>query len=136
MNKTYQLTNIIYEFTLEFCRRYTNGSYLTRKMKQEARLVKENLSPASLARLLESYKEFILANDIEVWPAYSLRLRKVKGIAFRPYKSYEMYEPFLSSVERAANAAVCLIIQTSRLVEESSKSTLDPQGALYLGSIK
>ncbi|OGM84005.1 hypothetical protein A2376_02725 [Candidatus Woesebacteria bacterium RIFOXYB1_FULL_47_31] len=135
MNKTDQLTNIIYEFTLEFCRRYTNGSYLTRKMREEARLVKENLSPASLARLLESYKEFILANDIEVWPVYSLRLRKVKGIAYRPYKSYEMYEPFLSSAERAANAAVCLIIQTSRLVEESPRSALDYKGVLLLNEI-
>ena len=99
-------------------------------MRQEARLVKENLSPASLSRLLESYKEFILANDIEVWPAYSLRLRKVKGIAYRPFKSYEMYEPFLSSAERATNAAACLIIQTSRLVEESSKSALDYGGII------
>ena len=123
MNKTDQLTNIIYEFTLEFCRRYTNGSSLTKKMREEARLVKENLSPASLARLLESYKEFILANDLEIWPAYSLRLRKVKGIAFRPYKSYEMYEPFLSSAERAANAAICLINQINGLLEKPVKRT-------------
>lgn len=118
MSKTYQLASIVYEFTLEFVKLYMGDKGAKEKATLLAGSIKENVSPASLKRLSEIYSNFVSVKDLELWPSYSLKLRKVKGIAFRPYKSYEMYEPFLSSPEAAANAAICLLNQISSSLEK------------------
>jgi len=122
------LVNIIYEFTLEFCRRYLDGSNSKKKMVFLADSVKESSLKTSYQKLLWAYKNFIVVNDLEIWPAYSLRLRRVKGIAYRPYKCFEMYKPFLSSPEAAANAAICLINQ---IVSSSRKPKTSLTGEMY-----
>ena len=83
-----------------------------------------------------AFENFLDKNDLEAWLGYSLQLRRVKGIAFRPYSTFSMYKPFLSSPERAANAAICLIKQINfRLGEERTKSALDYRGLLLLNEI-
>ena len=118
MSKTYQLASIVYEFTLEFVKLYMRNEAGKTKTTLLAGSLKENLSSASLKRLYEIYSNFIEVKDLELWPSYSLRLRRVKGIAFRPYKNYEMYEPFLASPEAAANAAICLLNQIASSLEK------------------
>jgi hypothetical protein len=118
MSKTYQLASIFHEFTLEFVKLYLGDVRTKEKATLLAGSIKENVAPASLKRLYEIYTNFIAVKDLELWPSYSLKLRKVKGIAFRPYKSYKMYEPFLASPEAAANAAICLLNQISSSLEK------------------
>lgn len=119
MNKNKQLALILYEFTLAFCKRYMSNLSEAKLMMHTAQVVKKQLKISYLTQLYEKYEEFLDMNDFETWLGYSLQLRRVKGIAYRPYKSYEMYEPFLSSAERAANTAICLINQISSFSNEN-----------------
>lgn len=131
MNKTYQLTNIVYDFTVAFCKLYVAGAPEARSMVCLALSVKKKAQSGYLSQLQEKYEDFLDKNDLEVWLGYSLQLRRVKGIAFRPYGTFSMYRPFLSSPERAANAAICLIKQINfRLEAERAKSALDYTGGL------
>ena len=131
MNKTFQLASIIYEFTKEFCKHYAASAQQAKSMIFLALGAKKELKPSYLAELQDKYEDFLDNNDLESWLGYSLQLRRVKGIAFRPYSSCSMYKPFLSSPERAANAAICLIKQINfRLETETAKSALDYGGVI------
>ena len=136
MNKNIQLVNILYEFTITFCKLYVTSPSQARLMLNTALEAKRHLKPASLSELQDRFENFLDKNDLEAWLGYSLQLRRVKGIAFRPYSTCSMYKPFLSSPERAANAAICLIKQINfRLGEERTKSALDYRGLLLLNEI-
>jgi len=136
MNKNIQLASIIYEFTLAFCKRYIPSPSQSRLIINTAASAKKELKLSSLSELQDKYQDFLDKNDLDPWPEYSLRLRSVRGIAFRPFCTLLMYKPFLSSPERAANAAICLIKQIKfRLGEEKTKSALDYRGALLLNEI-
>ena len=133
MNKTYQLTNIIYEFTVAFCKLYVVSAQQANSMICLALSAKKEAKSRHLSELQEKYEDFLDKNDFEAWLGYSLQLRRVKGIAFRPYSTSSMYQPFLSSPERAANAAICLIKQINfRIGAERTESALDYKGVLLL----
>lgn len=136
MNKTYQLTKIIYELTVDFCKLYVPSAQEAKSMICLALSTKKEVESRYLSQLQEKYEDFLDKNDLEVWLGYSLQLRRVKGIAFRPYGTFAMYKPFLSSSERAANAAICLIKQINfRIEAERTKSALDYKGTLLLNEI-
>lgn len=129
MNKDKQLAVILAKFTLEFGKRYLEGT----SEKERVVFLANN---GTLDKLLEVYQNFARREDLELWPEYSLRLRRVRGIAFRPYSTFSMYKPFFSSPERTANAAICLIKQINfRLGAEKTKSALDYKGVLLLNEI-
>lgn len=109
MNKTRQLISIIDEFTLAFCQRFG-------LKPSEAKFF--TTAGSDLAELQARFEDFLEENDLEYWPEYSLKLRRVRGIAFRPFATFEMYKPFLSSPEWAANAVICLIKQTQAWLEQ------------------
>ena len=136
MNKNIQLVSILYEFTLAFCKRYVVSPTQVRLILNSATGAKKELKTSYLAELQDKYQYFLDKNDLEAWPEYSLRLRSVRGIAFRPFCTLLMYKPFLSSPERATNAAICLIKQIDfRLEAERGKSALDYKGTLLLNEI-
>ena len=132
MNKSYQLTNIIYEFTVAFCKRYVGSAQQAKSMVSLALAAKKEAKPIYLSELQEKYREFLDMNDLEHWLGYSLQLRRVRGIAFRPFSSISMYKPFLSSGERASNAAICLINQINGMLEKPVKSAPDYGDVLLL----
>ena len=111
MNKNIQLVNILYDFTVAFCKLYVASAQEAKSMVYLALKAKKEVGSSYLSELQEKYEGFLEKNDLEAWLGYSLQLRRVKGIAFRPYSTFSMYQPFLSSPERAANAAICLLKQ-------------------------
>jgi len=120
MNKNIQLVSILYEFTLAFCKRYIPSPFQSRLILNSATGAKKELKTSYLSELQKRYEEFLDENGLETWLGYSLRLRSVRGIAFRPFCTSSMYQPFLSSPERAANAAICLIKQINLTPKEHS----------------
>lgn len=140
--KSYQTTEIIYDFTVEFCERYmtykTNKSYRTYdQMVQAARSGKQNIAEgssasgtskktelkligvarASLEELLLDYEDFLRQHSLTLWSKESVEARKVRDLAYKSNRSYKTYETYMASPEIAANCAVCLIHQANYLLD-------------------
>lgn len=140
--KSYQTTEIIYDFTVEFCERYmtykTNKSYRTYdQMVQAARSGKQNIAKgssasgtskktelkligvarASLEELLLDYEDFLRQHSLTLWSKESVEARKVRDLAYKSNRSYKTYETYMASPEIAANCAVCLIHQANYLLD-------------------
>ena len=130
-------TEIIYDFTVEFCNRYINMRSRTHdQMVQAARSGKQNIAEGylqksiesrlklvgvasgSLEELLNDYQDFLRQKRLEVWEKDSLQSRKVRALAYKNYKSYNDYEIYISDSEEAANSMVCLINQTNSLLAQ------------------
>ena len=133
----YKQAEIIYDFTVEFCGRFVNPHSRTKdQMEQAARSGKQNIAEAylqksvesrlkllgvargSLEELLNDYQDFLRQRQLPVWPKDSPQARRVRGIAYKDYKSYNDYKIYIRQPESAANAMICLINQTNRLLDQ------------------
>ena len=92
----FQQTEIIYDFTVEFCQKYIDPkSRLKDQMTQAARSGKQNIAEGYLIKSIES----------------RLKLLSVARGSLNDYKSY------IRQPHQAANAMVCLINQTNLLLD-------------------
>jgi len=133
----YKQTEIIYDFTVEFCARFIDPRSRTKdQMEQAARSGKQNIAEAysqksvegrlkllgvargSLEELLNDYQDFLRQHHLAVWAKDSPQARRVRSIAYKNYKSYNDYKIYINDPETAANAMVCLINQTNRLLDQ------------------
>src|SRR6185436_17094650 len=91
--KSYQLTLIIYDLTVEFCRLWIKSSRTTSQMEQAGRSGKQNIvegylekslkgyiyllgiAYASLGELLEDYEDFLRQNNLELWDQANVKIR-------------------------------------------------------------
>lgn len=143
----YQQTEIIYDFTGEFCRKYIDKSYKYYKsyksysrqsdqMIQAGRSGKQNIAEgylqkslkgriklvgvarASLEELLKDYEDFLRQRKLPLWKKDSAKAQAVRRLVYKNYKSYKDYKKYLASPEEAANAMICLINQTNQLLDQ------------------
>lgn len=136
----YIQTEIIYDFTVEFCNHYIDKrSRTTDQMVQAARSGKQNIAEGylqkssegklklvgvargSLEELLNDYEDFLRQRDLLLWPMESDNSRAVRRLVYKSYKSYNDYKIYISDPESAANAMICLINQTNRLLDQKLK---------------
>lgn len=135
--KSYQQSTIIYDFTVEFCDRYIDKKSRTHdQMVQAARSGKQNIAEgstqrtskrfeiklvgvarASLEELLEDYLDFLRQHSLPIWDKNSAKAQQVRALAYTTYRSYKTYKTYLAKPEEAANAMVCLISQTTYLLD-------------------
>jgi four helix bundle suffix protein len=145
--KTYQLSVVIYDLTVEFCERFLSGfgNRRTREqMIQAARSGKQNIAEgyqekslkgyikltgvayASLEELLEDYRDFLRQRNLEIWVKDNPRIR-----VFREFRVFWDFKKSPSSPntpilpkepEEAANFILTLGHQASFLLNKQIKS--------------
>lgn len=140
--KSYQQATIIYDFTVEFCKKYINFKSRTiDQMTQAARSGKQNIvegsanatsekselkllgvARASFEELLEDYEDFLRQNGLARWNKDSGEAREIRNLAYKSYASYKTYQSYIDNPEFAANAAICLINQTNYLLDRQIKA--------------
>jgi len=150
--KSYQNALIIHDFTMDFVKRYIDFKSRTKdQMEQAARSGKQNIveatanskqkpksermllgvASASLKELLEDYKDYLRQHDFEIWGQEDARALAVRKLVYRSDKSdrsdgsdrsYWAYESFLEEVGGACNAMICLINQTTYLLDNQIRS--------------
>lgn len=133
----YTQSEIIYDFTVEFCKLYIDYKSRTKdQMEQAGRSGKQNIaegylqksiegrlkllavSRGSLEELLNDYQDYLRQNKLEIWDPSSDSARAVRSLAYKNYKDYNDYKIYISDPEKAANAMICLINQTNSLLDQ------------------
>jgi restriction system protein len=147
--QAYQLSEIIYDATVVFSRRYVDRKSRTiDQMVQAARSGKQNIAEgsmasgtskkteikligvarASLEELLLDYQDFLRQHEMELWPKDHPKAAYIRRLAYRPDKSYSTYRAYVEEkgAENAANAMVCVVHQANFLLDRL-KRQLDRQ---------
>lgn len=133
----FKQAEIIYDFTVEFVKRYIDYKSRTKdQMEQAARSGKQNIpegylqkslegrikllgiTRGSLEELLNDYLDFLRQRGLKLWEKDSPEARKVRSLVYNGYNSYNDYKIYIEHPEEAANAMVCLINQTNRLLDQ------------------
>lgn len=133
----FKQSEIIYDFTVEFVKRYIDYKSRTKdQMEQAARSGKQNIAEGylqkslegriklvgvargSLEELLNDYLDFLRQRGLKIWPMESPEAKKVRGLVYNNYNSYNDYKNYIENAEEAANAIICLINQTNRLLDQ------------------
>ena len=141
--KSFQQAEIIYDFTVGFCNKYIDKKSRTHdQMIQAARSGKQNIAEgtssskqkeksevyllsiatASLKELLEDYKDFLRQDNLKLWSRDDKRVIEIRNIAYKQDRSYKTYEAYTEDKESAANAMICLINQTTYLLDQQIRS--------------
>lgn len=148
--KSFQGAEIIYDLTVDFCNRFlrnksnkSHRSYRTYdQMVQAARSGTRNIGEgsqragtsrqtelklidvarASLAELLDDYISFLRQNNLRQWDKNDSAALVVRKLAYLPDRSYRTYMSYMSHSEEAANCLICLINQTTYLLDNQMKS--------------
>lgn len=140
---SFQNTVIIYDFTLEFVKKYIDYKSRTKdQMEQAARSGKQNIAEgsmasqtskkteiklmgvarASLTELQEDYTDFLRQKNLALWDKNSPPAQEIRKLAYKSYKSYMTYKSYLDYPEAAANCLICLISQTTYLLDRQITS--------------
>lgn len=139
--KSYQMSEIAFDATAAFCRRFVDPRSRTHdQMVQAARSGKQNIAEgsqasgtsrktelklvgvarASLEELLLDCQDFLRQRGLRLWDKADPQAREIRNLAWLPDRSYSTYRPYLeaSPPEVAANALICLIHQTNYLLDQ------------------
>lgn len=133
----FKQTEIIYDFTVEFVKRYIDYKSRTKdQMEQAARSGKQNIAEGylqkslegkikllgvargSLEELLNDYQDFLRQRGLKLWEKDSPEAKKIRVLSYKDYKSYNDYKNYIEDPEQAANAMICLINQTNSLLDQ------------------
>lgn len=133
----FKQAEIIYDFTVEFCRLYVEFRSRTKdQMEQSARSGKQNIAEGylqksiegriklvgvargSLEELLNDYQDFLRQHNLKLWVKDSPQAKKVRSMVYNNYNNYNNYKIYISPAESAANVMVCLINQTNQLLDQ------------------
>lgn len=133
----YQQAEVIYDFTIEFCKLYIDFKSRTiDQMTQAARSGKQNIAEGylqksvegklkllgvargSLEELLNDYQDFLRQKNLAIWEQNSPKAQEVRSIVYNRYKDYNNYKGYNSNPEAAANSMICLINQTNQLLDQ------------------
>ena len=142
--KTYQNAVIIHDFTAEFVKKYISQfSRTAEQMIQAARSGCSNVvegpeqkqkkdyknehfllgvARGSLKELQQDYEDILRQNKLPMWDKDDPRALAVRQLAYRPDRSYRTYMSYMETKEGAANAMICLINQTTYLIDQQRKA--------------
>jgi len=112
---SYQISELIYNFTVEFRKLYISKfSRTIDQMVQAARSGKQNIAEgcmasgtskktelkligvarASLEELLLDYEDFIRQNKLALWGKNDFKTKEVRALAYKTNKSYMIYKNY------------------------------------------
>jgi restriction system protein len=139
--KCYQMTEIIYDATAAFCKRFIDRRSRTNdQMVQAARSGKQNIvegsqasgtskkmelklisvARASLEELLEDYRDFLRQRELALWDKDHPQSQAMRKLAYFRDRSYLTYKTYVEEAEAevAANTLICLIHQANYLLDQ------------------
>ncbi len=139
---SFQTTVIIYDLTIEICKRYIKSLKLKEQIEGAARSGKQNISEgsqtsgtskqselrlidvarASLEELKQDYEDFLRQNNLNIWGKDDARVLEIRKLAYEPNKSYKTYMTYMLEPETAANCLLCLINQACYLLDRQIKN--------------
>jgi restriction system protein len=136
----FKQAEIIYDFTVEFCKRYIDYKSRTKdQMEQAARSGKQNIpegylqkslegrikllgvSRGSFEELLNDYRDFLRQKGLAIWEQSDPRVQALRKQVYNRYNSYNDYKSYIDTPECAANAMICLINQTNALLDQKTR---------------
>jgi restriction system protein len=140
--KSFQMTVIIYDLTVEFCKKYITSFKMKDQLEGAARSGSQNIGEGSdnsatskqaEIRLVNvakgSQKElkldmeaFLRQNNLPIWNKEDPRALEIRKLCYQENKSYKTYSTYMSNNERAANCLLCLINQATFLLDKQIKS--------------
>ena len=140
--KSFQTTTIIYDLTVDFCKRFIPEYRMRDQMVQAARSGRQNIAEgcqasgtskkteiklisvarASLEELLLDYEDYLRQNALEVWGKEHDAAQGIRKIAYLNNRSYESYRTYTAEPASAANTALCLIHQANYLLDQQLRS--------------
>ena len=147
--KTYQNAVIIHDFTAEFVKKHISQfSRTVEQMIQAARSGSQNIvegseqqggatelpkgsknehyllgiARGSLKELQQDYEDILRQNKLPVWSKEHARAQEVRQLAYRPDRTHTTYKPYIADREQACNAMLCLINQTTYLIDQQRKA--------------
>jgi restriction system protein len=140
--KSFQSAVIVYDFTVEFCKRYVPQHKLRDQIEGAARSGCQNIAEGSqnsgtskqtelrlmsvargsLEELARDYQDFLRQRNLLVWDKSSPRTQEVRALAYRSNRSYSTYQSYIENPESAANVALCLIFQTTYLLDQQLRA--------------
>ena len=76
-----------------------------------------------MEELLDDYRDFLRARDLEIWDKDAKRAQFARGLGRKTPQTYEVYREFVETrpAEVVANIALCLIHQTNFLIDQQLK---------------
>lgn len=140
--KSFQMSEIVFDLTMEFCARYITSLKLREQIQGAARGGKQNISEgsqtsgtskqselrlvdvarASLEELKNDYLDFLRSRKLPVWPKDDKRALAIRQLAYKPHRSYMTYKPYMANPESAANCLLCLINQANYLLDQQLRA--------------
>ncbi len=140
--KSFQMSEIIFDLTFEFCNRYIKSLKLREQIEGAARSGKQNISEgsqtsgtskqselrlvdvarASLEELKNDYFDFLRSNSLNIWSKDDPRALEVRKLAYEPNRSYKTYMRYITQPEAAANCLICLINQANYLLDQQLRA--------------
>ncbi|MFA6973353.1 MAG: four helix bundle suffix domain-containing protein [Parcubacteria group bacterium] len=144
--KSYQMSTLVYDLTVEFCKKFIDFKSRTNdQMVQAARSGRQNIAEgsqaaatskktelkltsvarASLEELLIDYEDFLRQRGLKMWAKDSMEAKNIRNLAYASDKSYQSYSSYLRDGELAANVLICLIHQTNYLLDRQLKTLSD-----------
>jgi four helix bundle suffix protein len=139
--KSFQTSVIIYDLTVEFCRRYVQSHKMRDQLEGAARSGSQNIGEgsqtsgtsklselrlvdvarASLDELKLDMEAFLRQNNLEIWKKDDARPLEIRQLGYRTDRTYKTYMTYMSEPESAANCLLCLINQANFLLDQQLK---------------
>jgi restriction system protein len=139
--KSFQMAEIVYDATVKFCGRFIDRrSRTVDQMVQAARSGRQNIAEgsmasgtskkteiklvgvarASLEELLLDYQDYLRQHGLQLWSKDDPRAKEIRALGSSSNRSYMTYMSYVEDVsaEIAANTIICLIHQTSYLLDQ------------------
>jgi len=138
---SFHKAEVVYDITFRFAHKFlSRGDRTIDQMIQSARSGKQNIlegskaaltsketeikltnvARASLEELLDDYKDYLRARDLQIWDKDSKEAQYVRKLGRKAPQTYEDYRKFVETrpPEVVANIALCLIHQTNYLIDQ------------------
>lgn len=140
--KSFQGAVIVYDFTVEFCKRYIPAHKMRDQLEGAARSGTQNIAEGSsnsgtskqtelrlvsvargsLEELLRDYKDFLRQHGVAEWGRDDSRAQEVRALAYVSNRSYMTYKAYMENAADAANCVICLIHQTNFLLDQQMRA--------------
>ena len=135
--KSFQMSVIIYDLTVEFCGKYVTSFKLKDQLEGAARSGSQNIgegsdnsatskqteirlvnvAKGSLKELKLDMEAFLRQHNLAIWPKEDPRALEIRQLCYKSNKSHKTYSSYMSNSESAVNCLLCLINQTTFLLD-------------------
>lgn len=140
--KSFQSATLVYDLTVAFCDRFVRELRMRDQMVQAARSGRQNIAEgcqasgtskktelklvnvarASQEELLLDFEDYLRQRGYRQWDKNSVETQAIRKLAHGSDRSNETYGTYMDQPEAAANALICLIHQTSYLLDRQLQS--------------